>query len=732
MPTLEELFKNKQLPSQNGKTAEEAYAVRDSKNIRISAADPFVNTVGMSLSRLARKNLGVRESETFLEEEVTGARLIRTASMPFIYGSELPRLTLRTTSLLDTMKQGTNNTIDSIRSGENPASDLGSIGNFIANARDSISSKLGIPSTVIPSKIVVQDVIYNKGETQNRITDLENILDANKGTERGKILKDSVGSGNLKTIGKRAIGAALGSLKDRIRGKFFAERSTTGFNQATPNQDGRNTTINYGSITAGDFTNVGLPNKETGIRDANGLIYEKTLNLTYEDNDSSKINFIDGTEENGLASKTPSVVLRNFQLPSTKDLKAEDERPLYSTLFNNLKINRIQDSIDTNGNVIRPEKLVFPTIGESISEGETDSTIFGESGLEKHPLIETNKEQQSKKFGNLEVNRIEDSIDSDGNIIKPEKITFKTVDESLSEGEESSTILGKDGIQKHPQIETNKEERSKSFNNLEPNTTFEFDDANKKFVTPPATFPTIKEASDEGESNSPIIKGLVDGTFPERKPFKGIQRDMTKRSIESKDSAINNQRVYKASSSPQFEGTPIDDVDLVTLKFTSVFGNNSESVNFLSTISGLSETLSPSWDSHKFVGSAFNNYTYSGIERSVGFNFKVFSLNPQEHIIAWDKLNFLTSLVFPLGYYTSSAVVPPFIKLTLGDLYQNKLGFIESLTHTWDDNTPWETGEYTPNYILPKITDVAITIKFLEAKSTAGPKLYSFNPITSL
>ena len=60
MPTLEQLFKNRQLPSQGGKTAEEAYDIRNSKDIRISAADPFVNTVGMSLARLARKNLGAK------------------------------------------------------------------------------------------------------------------------------------------------------------------------------------------------------------------------------------------------------------------------------------------------------------------------------------------------------------------------------------------------------------------------------------------------------------------------------------------------------------------------------------------------------------------------------------------------------------------------------------------------------------------------------------------------
>ena len=134
MPTLEELFHNKELPSQGGKTAKDAYAIRNSKDIRISAADPFVNTVGMSLARLARKNLGVRGSETFLEEEATGARLIRTASMPFIYGSDLPRLTLRTTEALSLMKTAT--------SGE--LSDGGLIGGKIAKAVSTVKSTLGI------------------------------------------------------------------------------------------------------------------------------------------------------------------------------------------------------------------------------------------------------------------------------------------------------------------------------------------------------------------------------------------------------------------------------------------------------------------------------------------------------------------------------------------------------------------------------------------------------------
>ena len=214
---------------------------------------------------------------------------------------------------------------------------------------------------------------------------------------------------------------------------------------------------------------------------------------------------------------------------------------------------------------------------------------------------------------------------------------------------------------------------------------------------------------------------------------------------------INTQNVFEGETLTLGENETLDDKDFVPLKFTSVHRN--KTVQFRATLSGLSETLSPSWDSHKFTGSPFSNYTYSGIERSVSFNFKVYSMNAAEHKIGWDKINFLNSLVFPQGYYSTSAVVPPFIKLTIGDLYKGKLAFIESLSHTWEDGTPWNVSNKeqmvlsndagiitgtTDNdidmkgYNLPFITDVSMTVKFLLSRNnTSGRKFYSFTPQTS-
>ena len=213
----------------------------------------------------------------------------------------------------------------------------------------------------------------------------------------------------------------------------------------------------------------------------------------------------------------------------------------------------------------------------------------------------------------------------------------------------------------------------------------------------------------------------------------------TLRGIERGSDYLNSKTILDANSDVEAD---FKDKDFVTLKFTSVATGNR--VRFRATISGLTETFTPSWESNKFVGNPFNFYTYNSIERSVTFTFKVFSLNYSEHKKAWARLSFLSSLVYPQSYVNKNYVTPPFIKFTLGDMYKEKAAFIESLTYTVDDNSTWEIGlkqDVATNvdtnyifgktsarkasstdpqnpgegsYILPKIIEVAMTLKIIE------------------
>jgi hypothetical protein len=195
-----------------------------------------------------------------------------------------------------------------------------------------------------------------------------------------------------------------------------------------------------------------------------------------------------------------------------------------------------------------------------------------------------------------------------------------------------------------------------------------------------------------------------------------------------------------------------DSFDFVALKFYSTYQD--KHVQFRCTVKDLTETFTPSWENSKFIGNPFNFYTYGGVERSVQFTFKVFSLNALEHKNAWGRLNYLASLTYPQGYNgIVGAVAPPLIKFTLGDMYNLKDAVIENLSYTIDETIPWEIGTnaklagpilstgdtgflFVPdmtdlskvdNYKLPMIISVDITLKFLESQNSTAKGLYAYS-----
>lgn len=135
---------------------------------------------------------------------------------------------------------------------------------------------------------------------------------------------------------------------------------------------------------------------------------------------------------------------------------------------------------------------------------------------------------------------------------------------------------------------------------------------------------------------------------------------------------------------------------------------------FRAIITGLNETVSPSWSSNKFLGNPFPFYTYSQIERSTSFNLKIVCNSPLELSTNWEKIESLTKMSYP-NINKKKLTIPPIIQFRLGDIYYDKHGFIESLTYTIPDNGTWETnGELG---YLPKFVEVSITIKFIEDTS---------------
>jgi len=152
----------------------------------------------------------------------------------------------------------------------------------------------------------------------------------------------------------------------------------------------------------------------------------------------------------------------------------------------------------------------------------------------------------------------------------------------------------------------------------------------------------------------------------------------------------------------------LEALDLVPLWISGL--DSSAPVFFRTIITGLTETVSPSWSGGKFVGNPYNYYTYDGVERSVTFNLNLYCMNQYELMKCWERVTYLTSKAYPS--IKDNIVNPPFIRFRLGDIYKNKTGFIESLSYTMPDNGNWETE--LDGSLLPKYVDVSMTIKFVE------------------
>ena len=137
---------------------------------------------------------------------------------------------------------------------------------------------------------------------------------------------------------------------------------------------------------------------------------------------------------------------------------------------------------------------------------------------------------------------------------------------------------------------------------------------------------------------------------------------------------------------------------------------------FRATVTGFSDQFSPSWNAQKIMGRADSVHLYDSWARSISFNFKVAATSRDEMKPNWRKLNYLSSWTAPKykgadGY----AYQPPFIRFTLGNLFQETPCFINSLTYSVSEDTPWEINlENDPNNLqLPMYVDVQMSLTMI-------------------
>jgi len=154
------------------------------------------------------------------------------------------------------------------------------------------------------------------------------------------------------------------------------------------------------------------------------------------------------------------------------------------------------------------------------------------------------------------------------------------------------------------------------------------------------------------------------------------------------------------------------------------------SLVFPASISGLNEDIAPEWSEFKYVGSPYKIRRYGGVDRSLKFEFKLYYLDEITKYRMISNLNSLKELAFPYNEIsdikyknesTALAYSPNLIELTIGQLYKNVLGAIDSLSFSIDDNTSWASTDPNQssaaefnNRLYPTVINVSFGMKIIE------------------
>lgn len=141
----------------------------------------------------------------------------------------------------------------------------------------------------------------------------------------------------------------------------------------------------------------------------------------------------------------------------------------------------------------------------------------------------------------------------------------------------------------------------------------------------------------------------------------------------------------------KINGTDISEVDLIPLRFQKV--NDGSAVYMRSVVTGFNETFSPSWESSRMLGHPFNFYNFTSVERKLTFNFKSYAMSQPELVLMWRRLEFISHCTYPHDYTSGGIFQPTLLYFTYGNLYIDKVCFIDSLSYTIDEaENLWEIG----------------------------------------
>jgi hypothetical protein len=169
--------------------------------------------------------------------------------------------------------------------------------------------------------------------------------------------------------------------------------------------------------------------------------------------------------------------------------------------------------------------------------------------------------------------------------------------------------------------------------------------------------------------------------------------------------------------------TPFDknySKDIIKFAFEAISNDNptkTTALVFRAFLSAITDNHSGDYNAFRYLGRGENFRTYQGFDRTVTFSFKIFAQSRAELRPMYEKLNYLTSQVYPDYSPTTSAMRAPIIKLTIGDYLYRTPGVLESINIAIEDDASWEINQENEAYSgrkvaeLPQYLNVSVSFK---------------------
>ena len=111
---------------------------------------------------------------------------------------------------------------------------------------------------------------------------------------------------------------------------------------------------------------------------------------------------------------------------------------------------------------------------------------------------------------------------------------------------------------------------------------------------------------------------------------------------------------------------------------------------FRAAITNLSDSFNANWTPVPLIGRADPNYHYTGYSRDLSLGFDVYATTRDELKFIWRKLNALAGYTAPEYRPENIALIAPWMRITIGDLFVQQPVVLNSLNFDYSTDDSWE------------------------------------------